>query len=325
MPKSLNGLTSSLPDSFLQDREAVFTSALSELSEKDRSWDKHRYSADLVANLYRGEHDFDTYAQRMDSCAQFLDFKLVPDRDLGLLQLKLSGARFCRVRNCPICQWRRSLRWKARALRALPLVVNDYPNYRWLFLTLTQKNCLVSDLRETVTEMNKSFKRLTKLKDWSAEGWIKSLEVTRGTDGRAHPHFHCLLMVAPSYFGFNYINQQEWTELWQRSARLDYKPQVYVRAVAKDCDPTVLIPEILKYSLKESDLYKSREFLLGVTKQLYKMRCISVGGVLRPYMRKLEEEPEDLIGVDGLKTEDEVDEGHLYFEWKYQEKKYRLK
>ncbi len=110
--------------------------------------------------------------------------------------------------------------------------------------------------------------------------------------------------------------------MWRRAARLDYKPQVHIRAVAKDRDPTILIPEILKYSIKESDLYKSKEFLLGITEQLYKVRCISVGGVLRPYMKNIEEEPEDLIGKD---EENGVDEGHLYFEWKYWEKKYRLK
>ena len=105
---------------------------------------------------------------------------------------------------------------------------------------------------------------------------------------------------------------------------MDYKPQVYIRAVAKDRDPTILIPEILKYSVKESDLYKSKEFLLGITEQLYKIRRVSVGGVLRSYLKKLEEEPEDLIGKDE-ENGNEVDEGHLYFQWKYQEKKYRLK
>ena len=323
MPNISTGLDSSLPDSLSEEQDKSVL-ALSELSPRDRSWDKHRHSADLVADLYRGNIAFDSYAQRMDFCAQILDFKLVPDLDLGDLQLKLSAAHFCRVSQCPVCQSRRSLMWKARALRALPLVVRDYPKHRWLFLTLTQKNCLVSELRETVLEMNKSFKRLTKLKLWAIEGWIKSLEVTRGEDGSAHPHFHCLLMVSPSYFGHNYLNYDEWAELWQRSARLDYKPQVHIRAVAKDRDPTILIPEILKYSVKESDLYKSKKFLLGITEQLYKIRRISVGGVLRPYLRKLEEEPEDLIGQDE-ENQNEVDEGHLYFQWKYQEKKYRLK
>ena len=106
---------------------------------------------------------------------------------------------------------------------------------------------------------------------------------------------------------------------------MNYKPQVYVRAVAKDCNPAILIPEILKYSVKESDLYKDKEFLLGITEQLYKVRRISVGGILRGYMKKLEEEPEDLIGEDRMKTESELDEGHLYFEWKCLEKKYRLR
>ena len=131
-------------------------------------------------------------------------------------------------------------------------------------------------------------------------------------------------MVSPSYFGHNYLNYDEWAELWQRSARLDYKPQVHIRAVAKDRDPTILIPEILKYSVKESDLYKSKEFLLGITEQLYKIRRISVGGVLRSYLKKLEEEPEDLIGKNE-ENENEVDEGHLYFKWKSQGKKYKLK
>ena len=323
MPNASNGLTPSLPNSSSEE-EGKSALALSELSPKDKSWDKHRHSADLVADLYRGNIAFDSYAQRMDFCAQILDFKLVPDLDLGELQLKLSAAHFCRVPQCPVCQSRRSLMWKARALRALPLVVKDYPNHRWLFLTLTQKNCSVNELRETVLEMNKSFRRLTRCKRWAVEGWIKSLEVTRGKDGSVHPHFHCLLMVSPSYFRHDYLNYDEWSDLWQRSARLDYKPQVHVRAVAKDRDPTILIPEILKYSIKESDLYKSKEFLLGITEQLYKLRRISVGCILRSYMKKLEEEPEDLIGKDE-KNQDEVDEGHLYFEWKYEDKKYKLK
>ena len=324
MSKSLDSDAFILPRS-IENEIVTSKSELSELSQKDKVWDKHRHSADLVANHYRGEADFNKYARRIDTCSQLLDFRLVPNADLGQLELRLSAASFCRVSRCPVCQWRRSLKWKGRALKLLPLVVSDYPNYRWLFLTLTQKNCLVTDLRETVTEMNKSFARLTKLKRWSIGGWIKSLEVTKSQDGGAHPHFHCLLMVSPSYFGLDYINQKEWSELWQRAARLDYKPQIYIRAISKEQDPVILIPEILKYSLKESDLYKSKEFLLEVTKQLYKMRSISVGGLLRSYMKKIEEEPEDLIHLDENETDSEIDEGHLYFEWKYREKKYKLK
>lgn len=297
--------------------------SLSELSHQDKPWDKHRYRADRVANHYRGDIEFDRYAQRMDFCSQLLEFKLVPhDRDSSL-RFKLAGARFCRVRHCPVCQWRRSLKWKAKALEALPKVVADFPTRRWLFLTLTVKNCPVTELRSSITEMNKSFVRMTKLKEWCIDGWIKSLEVTHGKDGQAHPHFHCLLITPKSYFGRNYISQQGWVDLWQKAARLDYQPQVNIKAVHKKQNPCTLIPEILKYSLKESDLYRSKDFLFEVTRQLHQTRCVSVGGVLRDYMKKVGEEPEDLIGTDETETAEEI--LRLYFGWRYQEKKYRLK
>ena len=50
---------------------------------------------------------------------------------------------------------------------------------------------------------------------------------------------------------------------------------------------------------------------------MHKMRTVSTGGVLKEHLKILEEEPEDLIGKDDTKTEDEVDEGHLYFETRF--------
>lgn len=211
--------------------------------------------------------------------------------------------------------------WKAKAYQALPKVTQDYPKHRWLFLTLTVKNCPVEELRKTLDWMNKSFIRLTKLKDWPGVGWIKSIEVTRGRDGNAHPHIHTLLMVAPGYFGPNYLSQERWNELWQQSARLEYKPVTHVRAIAKEHNPCVIIPEILKYQVKESDLVANREWFLELTKQLHKTRAVAVGGVLRSYMADLEREPENLIGED---SKGETDEGHLYFAWKREHKKYKL-
>ncbi len=306
---------------FTELQQGTESPSLSELSDRDQVWDKHRGNADKVANHYRRDKEFDQYATRIDFCSQLLDFKLTPDADEGLLKLKLSGARFCRVRHCPVCQWRRSLMWKAKAYQALPKVVKDFPKHRWLFLTLTLKNCPVKELRFTLDNVNKSFIRLTKLKVFPADGWIKSVEVTMGRDGNAHPHLHILLMVPPSFFGRNYINQDEWSELWQKCLRIDYKPMTHVRAIAKTQNPVVIIPEILKYQVKESDLIADREWFLELTKQLHKTRAVAVGGVLRGYMKALEEEPEDLVGKD---DEDTPDEGHLYFGWKQKQRKYRL-
>jgi len=296
--------------------------ALSDLSGKDKPWDKHRGNADKVANHYRGS-EFKQYAARIDFCSQLLDFRLVPDADQGELKLKLSSARFCRVRTCPVCQWRRSLMWKAKAYKVLPKIVKDFPTHRWLFMTLTVKNCQISELKETLTWMNKSWQRLTQLKAFPAEGWLRSTEVTRGRDGSAHPHFHCLLMVKPGYFGKNYIKQSEWVEMWRRSLRIDYNPVLDVQAVKKGEQPMQLVPELLKYCVKESDLVVDREWFIELTRQLHKMKAVVVGGILRQYLRDLENESEDLIGEDE-KGEGNLDEGHLYFGWNYFEKMYQL-
>jgi len=107
--------------------------------------------------------------------------------------------------------------------------------------------------------------------------------------------------------------------------KVDYEPLVDIRALRSGADPMELVPEIFKYCVKESDLVADPEWFLELTRQMHKMRTIATGGVLKDYLKILEEEPEDLIGKDDTKTEDELEEGHLYFDWRYEEKKYKLK
>lgn len=305
------------------DKSLVSTSpTLSEISERDKPWDKHRGNTDTATSHYR-DTEFDKYATRMTFCSELLDFKLIPDQPTGELKLKLSSARFCRVRHCPVCQWRRSLMWKAKAYKILPNVVRDYPKYRWLFLTLTQKNCPITELKQTLSHMNKAWQRLSQRKRFPAVGWIRSTEVTRGKDGSAHPHFHCLLLVPTTYFsGKGYIKQNDWCELWKKSLRVDYKPILDVQAIKQGSQPMQLVPELLKYCVKESDLIHDAHWFLELTRQMHRVRCVATGGVLKEYLKALEEEPEDLIGES--QEEDEIDEGHLRFGWKRRERKYRM-
>jgi plasmid rolling circle replication initiator protein Rep len=297
---------------------------LSDLSDRDAVWDKHRANADIVEKYY-ADSEFTKYSERITDCSQFLDFRLVPNADDGVYKLKLSSARFCHVRHCTICQWRKSLMWKAKAYKILPKVLIDYPKIRWVFLTLTVRNCEITNLRDTLVWMNKAFKRLSELKDFPSVGYIKTTEVTRGKNpvGSAHPHFHILMMVKPSYFSHGYISQAKWVELWQKSLRVDYKPILDVQALKPQDSLIGLLVEVIKYSVKESDITSDREWFLELTRQLHRTKSIAVGGVLREYLRELEEEPEDLIGKDD-EGEELIDEGHLYFGWRRKEKKYRL-
>jgi hypothetical protein len=104
--------------------------------------------------------------------------------------------------------------------------------------------------------------------------------------------------------------------------RLDYNPVMDIRAVRKGSNPSSLVPELLKYVTKESDLVADREWFLELTRQLHKMRAIATGGVLKEFLAELEEEPEDLIGNDGDETGE--DYGRLLFGWKKDNKRYRM-
>ena len=294
---------------------------LESLSEKDKPWDKHRRNADIISNYYR-LGGMDSHADRVAFCSQFLEFKVVPSKVVGQQKLKLASAKFCRVRHCPICQWRRSLRWKAKAYENLPKVVADYPNGRWIFLTLTMKNCQLTDLRDTLSHLNQSFRRLSQLKAFPGIGWVKSVEVTRGRDGKsAHPHLHCLILLKDSYYKEDYLSKSDWIALWKQSLRVDYCPVLDVKAIRAESSPVGLIAEVLKYQCKESDLVASPEWFLEYVNQVHGTRAVGVGGVLREYFRELEEEPDDLVGYDEQSME-ETESPSLYFRWNRAIKKY---
>ena len=102
------------------------------------------------------------------------------------------------------------------------------------------ENPPVTELRDTLKHMNDSWKRLIETKRFKSgvAGFLRTTEVTRGNDGKmmAHPHFHALLLVKPSYFTINYIKQGDWVEMWAKALRADYLPSVNVKAVKATLD-----------------------------------------------------------------------------------------
>jgi len=322
--------------------------SLTELSPRDFRWDTRRQKTTDVELIY-GSSDSDNcekhhhYAELMANCSLYLRFRELLETDDeaaldGLLRLKLSDARFCRVRWCPICQWRKSLMWQAKAKKIIPKVIEAYPTYRWLMLTLTVKNIPVTELRSTIVEMNKSFQRFSELKAFPGEGWIKRCEVTqeKNRSDYAHPHFHILIVVKSTFFGRGYLNYEDWQAMWKKSARLDYDPQVDIRAIKTpkldSADPTTYsnlvtaVYEVIKYQVKVSDLTHDSDWFLEMSDQLYRTRAISVSGILRKYFRELEEDPEDLVGKDDELDNDELENAKQFlFRWKQCDRKYLLK
>lgn len=313
-------------------------------SKKDKSWDTHKTFCNDIATTLKASDDVSHRKQgnRIADCALLLEFGwvLVPT-ETGEYKLRLKLAWFCRVRYCPVCQWRRSLMWVSRFFDALPRIHAVYPEMRYIMLTLTVRNCQISELRATVKQMNKAWERLTKRKGYPAQGFVRSLEVTRGKDGSCHPHFHILLAVPPSYFGHSYLSKDDWAQLWQEVMRLDYKPVVDVRIVKprKGSEPVQVegvdlpesipdpmkslmsaITETIKYTTKPSDMVKEKAWLLAMVDQMRNVRGVSLGGIFKQFLKETDDDNQDLIVAsesDGIKNE-----GGLIFGYRQKHKKY---
>lgn len=276
---------------------------LSDIQPSEKSWDTHRAESNSVQMLYALSDKFTKYAIRIFQCSQILQFAPTPEK------LVLKKAFFCRVRYCPVCQWRRSLLWRAVMFQQLPAIKEKYPAYRWVFLTLTVKNPQVTDLRETLKAMNSAWQRMAQTKAFrsAVRGFIRTTEVTRGKDGEmmAHPHFHVLLLVDSTYFNRNYIKQYDWMVMWQKALRVNYEPSVYVKAVkpSKEGEKENLdkaICETLKYSVKPSDIALDDDggaWLHEMTRQTLNMRFIATGGVLKGVLK-----PEENITQEDMLT-----------------------
>lgn len=303
---------------------------LSDLSPKDKPWDTHRANADDVQTIYRVAKEFAKYAVRISKCSGVLHFGEQVDEETGEIFYKLRETRFCRVRNCPVCQWRRTLMWQARFYQALPTIQEQHPNARFVLLTLTVRNCEIEHLGETLDLMNTAWRKLIKRAALKPVlGWVRTTEVTRSKDGTAHPHFHVLLMVTTTYFSSGYVSHAKWVEMWRECAKLSYAPNVDIRVVKakKGQDEsqalTNAVAETLKYAVKPSDMVADEQWFLEMTRQVHKRRFVATGGVLKDVLQVSDETEQDLL-VQGEQNVPD-DENRVSFEWDGAERHYLKK
>ena len=110
--------------------------------------------------------------------------------------------------------------------------------------------------------------------------------------------------------------------MWKQSLRIDYNPVTHVKALKpNDSNFSAMLSEVIKYQVKESDLVEDRDWFIELTKQLHKTRAISSGGILKEYLKELENEPDDLIGEGEGENDEEL--AHLFFGWMQHYQQYR--
>lgn len=268
-------------------------------------------------------------ALRVKKCGDVLTFTK------GENGLKLYQTWFCKSRLCPLCAWRYAMKNSYELSLILELFYKRHPKARFLFLTLTEENAEQGKLKETLAKMNRSLYSLFKYKKVQKDllGYARSTEITvNRKNGTYHQHVHILLAVSPSYFNKgHYLSQDDWSLLWQKARKLDYKPIVNIKAVSdskKDKSLVASAKEVAKYQVKSSD-YISEDvesdlvFLKELEKALFHKRQISFGKEFKAIRKelKLEEREDDLIHVDEENTS-EAETEKIVFLWNSQVKNY---
>ena len=287
---------------------------------KKRKWDLHKQNNLKLVELYKQAIKINPSVispkrlQDLADCASQLEY--LQDAEGNK---KLYKTYFCRVRLCPMCQWRRSLKLFSQVSK-----ITDYinqQNVRYLFITLTQKNCCGSELVQEINKINKSFSLLvdktkrvqpaTKFKKMLL-GYIKSTEVTYNPKTKTyHPHLHCIFAVQGEYFNkANYINKNSWRAIWADLLKVDYLPQINVQAI-KPARQQKAVAELAKYPAKVSSILnlpqaQAVQVVMDLTTLCYKRRFVAFGGIFKKTkallkMQDVEAENADLVGAGNIK------------------------
>lgn len=304
---------------------------------KDNNWKERKKDNLNLADSYKRLGDKKYY--RVIDCSTFLEFGVTKTSGLKLLQ-----ANFCKVRLCPMCAWRRSLKIFGQVSKVMDQVEKNY-NYRYIFLTLTVKNCYGEDLKDTLDLMTKSFNKLSERKAFkkAIKGYFRSLEITYNKeDDTYHPHFHLILAVNKSYFTDKdyYLSQKNWTRLWKESLQVDYTPVVDVRRVkSKDKNFSKIIAETAKYTVKSEDFLIKKEdgkidetltdeVVATLDKALHRKRLVSFGFLFKEIHRQLkldDAENGDLKKTDNEdELRDDLTDIILRYQWNIGIKNYKL-
>jgi len=253
-----------------------------------------------------GDEDWYFRSYKTEQCGSYLEFALFERAGL-----KLINANFCKDRLCLMCNWRRSLRTYSKIARIIDyLSTQSEKKYRFLFLTLTIRNCEPSELYQTINDIFYSFNKFTKNKriKKAVKGFFRALEITiNDKDNTFHPHLHVILAVNDFYFKDTkqYITQSEFTDIWQASANLNYKPIVNIKPFRNNKG----IAEATKYCIKldEAGLKKMSSENLEILRTAVSFRrLIGLGGIFRTVANELKIDiNDDKITKDYL-NDDEI-------------------
>lgn len=284
--------------------------------EVEDSFSERKLKSLSLADCYKALGE-EKRSLRVRDCSTWLEFRVSHDT------VKLNKANFCKDRFCPLCQWRRSLKMFSQVSKVMSVL--EERKFRFLFLTLTVRNCSSEELPSTVQALYDGWRYLynkNRVFRQAIKGTFKSLEITYNEESDSyHPHFHCILVVTPSYFTKHYLTQEDWSLLWKKAVSLDYKPIVNIQKAGKTSKGLQgIVLETVKYTTKEFDYvvypHVLKSFLFALPSH---RRLSSMSGVVKQVFQELklqDVEQSDLVHINDDTIRDDLSSLIVQYHWK---------
>ncbi|WP_415301231.1 protein rep [Clostridium perfringens] len=175
---------------------------------------------------------------------------------------------FCKDRYCPICSHLKSHKANEMMFTIIQSVQkdNNYKNSSLVFLTLTQRNVGVGELKDELDKMQKAIQEMMKKElifstakrykydkktgkkrsygtKGVVQGTVRHLEITAKYNPKTgriefHPHWHIILLVKQAYFDDAkfFWDQKKVIRIWKKYMELDYEPNVDIRKITDGAD-----------------------------------------------------------------------------------------
>lgn len=235
-------------------------------------------SLTLSQRLYR--QNFKSEASQLSRCSEYMLYAYEEHIQTQEKRTKLKHGSFCKFRFCPMCLWRRRLKYTQNILQKLDTLPE---NLVYRHLVLTVQNPSADQLKNTIQRMNKAFRNFYRYSLKGAVGAVKAIEILgkKTAPGDVHPHFHVLLISKKSNQYFQ--SQKELQDLWERAYK--EKPAiVHIRKIRANefFDKKIAaLLEVVKYATKTQSLMNRSDIAFSeIIRQTYMMRFIATFGCL---------------------------------------------
>lgn len=299
-------------------------------------WERHKVASLSIAAKMR-EAGFEIErVDRIMHCGDYIIF----DRCADCGTYHIEKTSLCRDRLCPLCSWRLALKRYAEVSRLMGAITTAYPDAYYSFVTLTVRNCALSELRQTLDKMQRAWNRLRQRKDYKVYcmGSARSIEITRNdNDGTYHPHYHLITMwrgdrdkSAPAMAAALVRN---WIDCVGQDG--------LVVSAAAQCAETVMdagdegrtiisaVVETYKYAIKPKDLTDIPvSELRAFAAQIANVRFVSFAGIIKDYAAKcavdvdtVDDTCDDTIICERCRSQN-ID--RIIYKWSFGERRYIL-